>query len=152
MSRTLEENAAVRPYLQRQLVLVAVPEWKGLADHITEVLLHKLHGGRELPLHLLPRGVSGIVLVPERHTIHIHHVAQTQTHTRIRTHMHARKQTHNCFTTFLPHAPLQIHHVFHRTNNMIIIQHSFITITVKSIIPLLICNNQHTFKLNNIFK
>lgn len=51
-------------YLQCELILVFVPKWKRLTDHISEVFLHKLHGGSKLPLHLLSGGVGGFVLEP----------------------------------------------------------------------------------------
>lgn len=51
-------------YLQSQFILLFVSEGKGLADHVFEVFLYKLHGGGKLPLHLLSGGVSELVLIP----------------------------------------------------------------------------------------
>ncbi len=58
--------------LQSEFILVFVPKWKWLADHISKVLFHKLHGGSKLPLHLLSRGVSGLILKPVEEHNHNH--------------------------------------------------------------------------------
>ena len=58
-------SGSVEPHLEGQLILLLVSERERLAHHVFEVLLHKLHGGGKLPLHLLPGGVRALVRVPE---------------------------------------------------------------------------------------
>lgn len=76
------QTRPVNFYLQREFILVFISEGVRLADHVSQVLLNKLHGVSELPLHLLPGAVAGLVLEPAAEHRHHHtHGQSLEMHT-----------------------------------------------------------------------
>ena len=57
----LPGEVSVGAHLKGELVLLLVCKGEALADHVTQVVLHKLHGLGEALLHLIPRCAAVVI-------------------------------------------------------------------------------------------